>query len=150
MKYPRTVPDPVGGQLSESTLWNLREVAPGLYVGGQVTPIHDGFDTVIDLAGQDDPSYKKFRKVLHWTFTDGLPVPEPLLDAVWDLLQKAQGPVLIHCAEGRSRSVSVAYAMLRRQGQDHEAAYAAVCSTHGPPVPTTFNSVHEWVNHHVP
>jgi protein-tyrosine phosphatase len=33
-----------------------------------------------------------------------------------------KGAILLHCAQGLSRSASVAYAMLRRSGLDHPAA----------------------------
>lgn len=128
--------------LAETPLFNLREVADGIFVGGLVSPLAGIFDTIVVLAGDaTDPAYKTARAVYPCTFEDGLPVPSKVLQTAFRAVGEARGLILIHCAEGRSRSVSVAYAVLRKLGFSHEEAFLRVLSPHGPPMSETFNSV---------
>ena len=60
---------------------------------------------------------------------DRHPLPDGLLDEVLDRVMDclSDGPVLIQCEMGRSRSAGVAYALLRAlYGQSHDEAYARV------------------------
>jgi protein-tyrosine phosphatase len=87
--------------------------------------------------------------VLRWAFSDGLPLPDGLMDTVVPLVSAriVEGPVLIHCQAGLSRSVSTAYALLRRVwGMSHNRALRRVKAHRDFPVPTTLASAREWVH----
>lgn len=97
-----------------------------------------GVRSVVDLRSQtqDDIQaieslYMTFR---HAPIVDGeAPEIGTLLDVTdWVLDQQAtQGPVLIHCREGRGRSAFVAAAVLVRMGVSLPDAYAAVRNARG-------------------
>jgi len=78
-------------------------------------------------------------------FRDGEAVPTETLESSLKAAREAQGPVLIHCAEGRSRSVSVAYMLLRDRGLEHTEALRRVRSRFGPPMRATFDSARVWI-----
>lgn len=125
--YPRAVPAPVP---NIDRIWSLREVAKGLFVGGFYSVVHSGWGCVIDLCCEfkNDPEYEKYWSV-HWPVHDGEPMdPELLSDiaAMADRRHATGMPVLIHCAEGVSRSVAAAYYVLRREGYPHELALNCV------------------------
>ncbi len=80
---------------------------------------------------------------------DGDGIPRSTLDRVWALVQNAQGPVLIHCAAGLSRSASVAVAMMRARGIEAREARRRVEEGNGYnpgtyPMSRTFASALAW------
>ena len=128
---------------------SLREVAPGLYVGGILSPRHakDRYETVINLYGYSWPAkmepppdltarVQEQEKVLkayvkhHLIFRvdDRKPYPDWLLNTAEEVVRANRDKgVLIHCFAGVSRSVSLAYAMCRVvYGMDNEEASKAV------------------------
>lgn len=149
--YPRVI-DPTGGV-------NLRQVAENLYVGG-VGSVDEPYqwDTVIEMVGfakvvgrPYNPDYLRFRKVLSLPMEDGIPVPDFYLKRAAAAVAEAKGPVLVHCFAGISRSVSVAYGLLRLQGIGHHEAVRRVFSPNGhPPLDETFGSVVRWVKNQSP
>lgn len=143
--YPRFVaPESLGlpDSLSSTPMFNLREVAEGLYVGGLVSPLAPIFDTIVALDGDPtDISYSRVRVLLPLHFHDGNPVPKEILRQAEQAMRGAEGPMLVHCALGQSRSVSVAYHLLRVLGFDHNEAFRRVLSPYGLPMRVTFDSV---------
>jgi hypothetical protein len=125
---------------------NLREVAPRLYVGNprgiEHPPPGGRWALVIDFCGEleRDPSrYRRALRALSFPFKDGDPIPDGVLD-------RLQGPVLLHCAAGLSRSVSVAYAMIRAtHNTGHREALALVKADPRFPLPETLGSAYDWV-----
>lgn len=132
---------------------NLREVAPGLFVGALASPKAGRWAAVIDLYGSSSsaemqPTYSRVPVVLRWQFNDGDRLPAGLLDTVEPLVRAnlRKGPVLIHCQAGLSRSASTAYAMLRVLfGLPHEEAYRRIQIMADYPRPQTFASAASWV-----
>jgi hypothetical protein len=125
---------------------NLREVAPGLYVGAVDSAAVQGarWAAVINFCGCGPrvpaPVYRVFA------FGDGGDFPPGSLDATLEILRAAQGPVLIHCAAGLSRSVSAAYAMLvAHYGLDRARAMALVKAHPRFPVESTLRSAELWL-----
>lgn len=125
MSYPRLITaapflwEPYRtGFRSKVGLWNLREVAPDIYIGGMASPLYRPggvpWDTIVDVIGaaQDDPEYRQFRNVYSVYLEDGEPVPFEVFARAVKTVRRAEGPVLIHCAMGISRSVSTAFTVL--------------------------------------
>ena len=139
---------------------NMREVAPGLYVGDSQSvsfgPARKRWGFVADLCGSSRNNadlYPRTAELFVHRFEDGTPVPRIVLETVAQKVPHylaREQPVLIHCAAGESRSVSVAYALLRiGWGLDHDEALLRVQTPNsipcGWPVPRTFESAREWV-----
>jgi protein-tyrosine phosphatase len=134
---------------------NLREVAPGLWVGAVDAVTAQPWHTIIDLYGTATDPFKRVRyanaqQVVSIPFADGDAIPEGALDRIHAALNQAQTPTLIHCQAGLSRSASDAYGMLRHRGKlSHDAALARVTTPghgHQFPRPTTLASARAWVH----
>lgn len=156
--------------MSEDT--NLRKVAQGIYVGGIYAPRYarGHFATVINLYGHAWPAsmartetvaeHEVATKVsiaedvtnhLVFRVLDGHPFPEGLLDAA-EILVRANRPrgVLIHCFAGISRSVSLAYAMLRvLDGASNLEAERATCHPKYMPLAQPLVSALTWSQNRV-
>lgn len=130
---------------------NLREVAPGLFVGAQFSPRAPvTWALVVDFYGQaHPPGAVNASRVLRIPFSDGTNFPPRALDEVHRAVRHAigTGPILIHCQAGLSRSVSAMYAMLRAlYGFDHATALKRVHGgVPGFPMPSTFRSARRWL-----
>ena len=133
-------------------LVNLREVAPGLWVGAYKSQRHipaGKWGLIVDLYGVSKPWDADV--LMSRPFDDGEYIPNGLLDEVEEAVWKTRHdgkPVLIHCQAGFSRSVSIASAMLRViDGFSHEEALRRVRSDDDPYFPrkATLSSAIRWV-----
>ena len=121
-----------------TTLYNLREVGPGLFVGnaaaitardGGGRPLID-FAGWIELGGMDiwvsSPALADRHEMIaegmgenamRYGIADLCPVPHEVFDRALALVERvlgrSAGPVLVSCAAGLSRSAVVAYALLQ-------------------------------------
>jgi hypothetical protein len=133
--------------IDDTEYTDLREVAPGLFVGGMFAPRYapGRFKTIINLYGHGWPKSREppaniqdmllaqeraLRGVSHhliFRMEDDHPFPSWLYDIVERTIRANNGDgVLIHCFAGISRSMSMAYAMLRTvYNKDDNDAYAA-------------------------
>lgn len=147
--YPRWITQPLADM-------NLREVAPGLFVGDEQSPLAGEWDTIIDFYGTRSPlvaaHQKRAKRLLRMPFEDGDAFPTGALDAAWTAWQQTDldhGNTLIHCHAGLSRSASAAYALLRkRYGLSHAQALARVVTpftSHQFPLRPTLASADAWV-----
>lgn len=148
-----TFPKVVVAQIDFGAFWHLREVAPDLFVGGMYAVVHGGWHTIIDLDGTyaNDPAYALYPVVEHISTEDDEPFNAQVLPRVELLVRAAQGPVLIHCAQGVSRSPSAAYSVLRSRGIMHDVALARVVNLNGlqrPPQP--FQSAVDYADREYP
>jgi protein-tyrosine phosphatase len=135
--------------------FNLREVAPNLWVGAEMSPLlrpAGDWRLVVDFYGssqdsENKPFYQGIGNLLHRSFHDGIAFPPGVLDDVLSgVVQNIQqGPVLLHCQAGLSRSASAAYAMMRMAGQSHQSALARVKVEPGFPRSQTLASAQRWV-----
>jgi len=133
--------------------YNLREVAPNLWVGAELSPglrPAGPWQGVVDLYGSSpkNPSlYAGIGELLHRPFYDGVSFPPGLLDEILGLVRRniRTGPVLIHCQAGLSRSASAAYGMMRLAGTPHAEALARVKIERGFPRTETIRSARSWV-----
>ena len=146
--YPRWLTQPLDDM-------NLREVAPGLFVGDERSPLAGEWATIIDFYGTRSPliaaHQRRAKRLLRIPFEDGQPFPPGALDAAWTAWQETDldhGNTLLHCQAGLSRSASAAYALLRkRYGLSHAEALARVTTpftAHQFPLRTTLASAAEW------
>jgi len=149
MKWPRWI--------KQDFDHNLREVAPGLYVGAEYSAglRPDGpWQLVVDLYGSSRDTTKW---VLYWgsdevmaiPFDDGDGFPDGALDRIGAAVMEAiqSGPVLIHCQAGLSRSASAAYAMLRTlYGLNDREAASRVKIMPAFPRKKTLQSARDWVH----
>ena len=135
-------------QTSFST--NLREVAPRLYVGAQTAVrVPVPWSLVVDLVGTTKSSDVPHGKLLQAKMYDGARIERRVLDRVAELVAeyRQRGPILIHCHAGLSRSVSVAYAMLRvLYGLSHKDALRRVKAHQDYPRQATLQSAVDWVS----
>jgi hypothetical protein len=139
---------------------NLRQASERLYVGGAgaITSTAVEFRVAVDLHGARDFTWPAREAayaalvarggvLLRWPVPDGLDLPDVLLDAAW-LATRGFGPVLISCAAGISRSVSLAYAILALElDLLHEDALTRVALGPGEkgPAPGPLASARDWV-----
>lgn len=140
---------------SNHSAYMLREVAPDLYVGAFAAVACPGapeWGTIISFT-RSSIAYAKDYPIppVNLQFEDGEEIPIDILDRCYSIVVHAKGPVLLHCAAGASRSVSVAYAMLRtvvRFGLTHEEALrrARDPSALEYPMPRTLASAVAWAN----
>ena len=153
LTYPRWI--------SPGFLYNLREVGPDLYVGSKVAvaspPPRREWAAWIDVHGDElgagfsaarETAIGKLRcPQLRWPFHDGYPIPEGLLDAALAIYQARRGPVLVSCAAGISRSVSVAYALVRALERVGHQESLSRCqeSPRVEPSPYVLESARRWV-----
>jgi hypothetical protein len=120
-----------------------------------MAPPEKSWALVVDLAGEYHTKFGPLRylfckHVVSFPFRDGEPIPDGLLDQIYSFVVQhlLMGPILIHCQAGASRSVSVAYALLRRMyGLTHKTALARVQNPLlGPefPAEATLQSARDW------
>jgi protein-tyrosine phosphatase len=108
---------------------------------------------VVDLYGSSEQPERWFLydgsgTVLTWPFLDGDNFPDGMLDALGRLAvdKIREGPVLLHCQAGLSRSASAAYALLRAYGGlSHAEALRRVKVMPEFPRSVTLASAREWV-----
>lgn len=142
---------------------NLRAVGPGLYVGDEMAVAKAYacgliFDTIFDVYGSAAQLYGSACKILGlgqarvvevWPFDDGAAIPCATLDRAWHCFCGAEGPMLVQCQAGLSRSASVAYALLRRKwNHSHARALRRVEVPEFAgqyPRPKTLSSARAWV-----
>ena len=140
--------------ISRDPEYNLREVAPRLFVGAEQAPLlapRIKWTAIVDFYGEgakpDRCTWYQHSAVLRWPFLDGDNFPVGCLDAVRSFVagQIRDGPVLIHCQAGLSRSASAAYGLLRTAGLSHEEALRRVYASE-PEFPrhATITSAREW------
>lgn len=135
---------------------NLREVAPGLYVGGIASPGSPppGFRrwaTVIDMIGNSlvtSHGYDPKTRIFAFPMDDGEPIDPSVLDTALRECKAGHFPILVHCAAGLSRSASVAYGLLRTQfGCGQKLARRRITVDPRWPLGETLASAEEWAVH---
>lgn len=100
-------------------LANLREVGPGLFVGGAFAVTKRSFGVILDLDGFSlkFPEYYEKSVLITEPIRDDFPIRPEVLDRILGRVfadKKAlTSDVLIHCSAGMSRSPSIAYLLLR-------------------------------------
>jgi hypothetical protein len=145
--YPRWI--------EEDADHNLRAVAPGLYVGAELSPglrPEGDWAAVIDFYGSSDLDHRWYlyegsTQVERMAFIDGEGFPPDVLPRVVRIVHEAlpKGPVLLHCQAGLSRSASAAYAALRvLGGKGHQEALGRVKIMPGFPRTETLASARRW------
>jgi protein-tyrosine phosphatase len=137
---------PYPNWISTEPRYNLREVAPGLFVGAVDSPSARIWGTIVDLYGHGAQAQgSPFR--LSFPFPDGGQFPPHALDSTLKMLRATEGPMLIHCAAGLSRSVSAAYAMLVAHYElpRHQALRMARGLDPRFPVDSTLASAERWL-----
>lgn len=157
MSNPSNLPFPQYVREADSRA-NLRCVAADLYVGGAIAVMQRPAPTrawwaAIDLHGKRDTdafrrelAFGELEIFLRWPFDDGMAVPDGLLDVARSLYERRHGPILVSCAAGVSRSVSVAYAIVRASlGVGHDTALQMCACLGGRPLPATLRSAERWV-----
>lgn len=126
-EWPRWATNPTGWGVGP----HLREVAPGLWVGGQAAVLERPhrstiWDTILNLRSEPldrsetrgghrsvyTEGYAAAREVLHIPVEDGEPIPDAVLERVLLAWRERSGPMLVHCHWGVSRSASAACAIL--------------------------------------
>ena len=122
--YPRWV------QREPEGAYNLREVGPNLYVGAfasAAVEVPFSWTAIFDFCGSSEEYLDDYPiPPVNLEFDDGCAIKASTLELVYAEITQKKGPVLLHCAQGLSRSASVAYAMLRRSGLDHATALQRV------------------------
>lgn len=135
--------------------YNLREVAPNLWVGAELSPglrPAGPWHGVVDLYGSSSeaankPLYAGVGELLQRPFYDGANFPKGTLDDILGLVVRhvGKGPILLHCQAGLSRSASAAYAMMCLVGTPHREALRRVKVEKGFPRAETLKSARRWV-----
>ncbi len=153
-KYPRWV--------DRRSATNLREVAPGLFVGAIDSPVQRVLGSIpfvaivnfsqmpIEPLSMRAIGYEATPYVEHHGFDDLRRFPDGVLDRTLAVVRSGlrYGPVLLHCAAGKSRSVSAAYAMLRRIWKLDHATALRMARDGDPNFPgrKTLASARRWVH----
>lgn len=127
MTFPRWL-EFKGESTRDMGMLRCREVATDLFVGGLGSAlVVPSCSAIVSLEFLDEKDRKSLvgtfpdSKLVYCPFGDGDPIPREGLDRTIQAWDERTGPVLIHCAQGLSRSASVAYALLRlRFGLDHD------------------------------
>ena len=102
------------------------EVTPGLFLGGRTLEAPPGIETVVDLAAElpESPRLRSARRYLSCPVLDRW-VPEPeRFENLLAEIERARGPVYVHCGIGRGRSAMVAAGVLLSRGLAADAADA--------------------------
>lgn len=112
------------GQLIETRIPLMTEVAPLLWVGGAAgTVLPEKIQHVVSMIGQVGYEVRHpLRSVLvvHWE--DDLNQPLSQADMIADWVNSCEGDVLVHCGAGLNRSsVIAAKAMVKRGMTAHDA-----------------------------
>lgn len=152
-------PSPVKHADSRS---NLRCVGEGLYVGSafsvtQTSLRGNPWWAVVDCHGprheeavRREIAFTSIPRVLRVGFPDGTPVPTELLAGAEAMYRALQGPMLVACAAGISRSVSVAVALLMVvRGLPYETALLQATCDGGRPLAVTIGSAKAWAEQRI-
>lgn len=138
----------------------LREVARNLFVGAEAAAFVRSWDLIVDLHGNHSPE----KNILVVPFADGDEIPHGALTEIYSRVERALDSgqeVLICCKVGRSRSASVAYAILRvcygvKPGDAHERISTLLTIPTGRrtlsftyPLHRTFQSASSWAESRV-
>lgn len=148
MTYPRTI----------NRRTNLREVSPGIYIGGiySLPYMADKILAKVILTdirtvnSENDQkkileSIRDYGPILYLPFDDRTPIPNYVFETVW-AMYTSTGSMLIMCYAGISRSVSVTYALMVMSGFSREIAMAVCFDSDQVPHPITFESANKWLD----
>jgi hypothetical protein len=137
----------------------LREVAPGLFLGGEWSPTVGKWHAIVNLFGRlsksdpRDPRTRVYDEVpwlLRWPIRDGVAIPPGVIDATMPFVYESMkyGPVLVHCQAGLSRSPSLVYVALMMAGLTDREAMMRITTPHGVqlgfPRSETLQSARDW------
>lgn len=138
---------------------NLRQVSDRLYVGNLLSPAtlsqKTDLTSFVDLCSERgveprERAVTRIPVVMRLPIQDGSPIPDEVIMAALCAYQLG-GKCLIACHAGISRSVSIAYAILRcTESLSHDEACERVFSRWTPegrisePLPLTIKSAREW------
>ena len=104
------------------------EISPGLWIGRRPrsNDLPAGVAVIIDLTCEmiDSIKVRSSAAYLCVPMLDGIGPPETRVQQVIERARDAEGPVLIHCAQGHRRSAIAAAAILVARGHVQDAAKA--------------------------